>query len=107
MSGAVANPEDVRPAPASQPRGAATPTSAPQRKVLAATGGAAVATAVATLVLWGLDPASTLPPGVREAISTLVVAVFTFLAGYFTPPGAAETAVRTEDGRTVSAVAAP
>jgi len=77
---------------------AVTPTSAPTNKAVAATGGSAVGAAVSTILLYLLDPDGHLPQEVKVAITTLVTAVVTLAAAYFTPPGASEAVIRAPDG---------
>jgi hypothetical protein len=77
----------------------AQPTSVPTNKTLAATGGSAVGAALATILLYLIDPESKLPQPVQVAVTTLMTAAITFIAGYFTPPGAREAVVQTADGR--------
>ena len=73
----------------------------------AAAGGSGVASALAVLVIWGLRSAGvTMPPDVEGALSTVLIAAITFLAGYFMPPGASETVIRATDGRVQCAVIA-
>ena len=81
----------------------AQPTNAPTNKTLAATGGSAVGSAIATIALYLYDPQSQLPATVQVAATTLVTAIVTFIAGYFTPPGASEGVVRTATGRVAAA----
>lgn len=81
----------------------AQPTNAPTNKTLAATGGSAVGSAIATIALYLYDPQSQLPPTVQVAVTTLVTAIVTFIAGYFTPPGAKEGVVRTATGTVAAA----
>lgn len=79
-------------------------SSAPTAKVLAATGGSTVAAAVATLALWGLRSVNLeMPEEVELAITTLIVAAVTFLAGYQMPPGSSETVMVDRSGVAVSA----
>lgn len=75
-----------------------TPTSAPTNKAVAATGGSAIGAAVSTIVLYLLDPNGHLPQEVKVAITTLVTAIITLAAAYYTPPGASEAVVQAPDG---------
>lgn len=74
------------------------PSAAPTNKAVAATGGSAVGAAIAILLLYAIDPAGALPSAVSAAITTLVTAMATLGAAYFTPPGSNEAVVRTADG---------
>ncbi|KAB0677580.1 hypothetical protein [Aureimonas leprariae] len=76
----------------------ATPSKAPTNKAIAATGGSAVGAAIATVILYLLDPNNQLPGAVTTAITTLVTAVVTLAAAYFTPPGSNEAIIMTQDG---------
>ena len=78
---------------------AAEPTNVPSQKTLAATGGSAVGSALATILLYWLDPSSQLPPEVRTAVTVLISAAFTFLAGYITPPSSKEAVVKSASGK--------
>ncbi len=105
---AVANVNDViGGAPASGPM---TATSMPKTKVVAATGGAAVGSALSVVVLWILQSALAqlhieVPPSVLDAITAIFTAGSTFAAGYYVPPGADEGTV-IADGKAKSAVRA-
>jgi len=78
------------------------PTRAPTRKAVAATSGSVLGAAVATLVLYALDPGGTaLPPQIRAAVTTLVTAVVTMAAAYFVPAGSDE-AVTVVNGKTLT-----
>ena len=82
----------------------AQPTTTPSNKTLAATGGSAVGAAVATIALFLIDPKGTkLPPTVSGSVTVLTTAFVTFIAGYFTPPGAGEGIVKSASGQAVSA----
>jgi len=81
----------------------AQPTNAPTNKTLAATGGSAVGSAIATIVLYLIDPNNKIPQPVQVAVTTLTAAIVTFVAGYFTPPGATEGVVRTAEGKVMTA----
>ena len=85
----------------------AAATGAPRQKVLAAAGGSGVATAAVVLLTYVLSSAGiTFPSNVQDAVSTIVVAALTFLAGYLCPPGASETSIRDSGGAMKSAVKA-
>jgi hypothetical protein len=79
----------------------AQPTNLPTNKTVAATGGSAVGAAVATILLYLIDPKSELPQAVQVAVTTLMTAIVTFIAGYWTPPGATEGVIRTAEGQVV------
>ena len=80
-----------------------TSTLAPTNKAIAATGGSAFGAALATLLLYALDPAGDkLPPSVAGAVTTIVTALVTLAAAYFTPPGASEVVIARYDGSLVS-----
>jgi multisubunit Na+/H+ antiporter MnhB subunit len=82
----------------------AQPTNAPTNKTLAATGGSAVGAAIATIILYLIEKKSgKLPEAVTGAITILISAGVTFIAGYFTPHGANEGVVKDEGGKVVSA----
>ena len=81
----------------------AQPTNTPTNKTVAATGGSVVGGALATIVLYLVDPQNTIPQPVQGAITTLAVAIVTFIAGYLTPPGSSEGVIRTVEGRVMSA----
>ncbi len=67
-------------------------TNVPTNKTLAATGGSVVGSAISTIVIYVINQHSTtpLPAEVSGAITVLVTAIVTFIAGYFTPHGAKE-----------------
>jgi hypothetical protein len=63
-----------------------TSTTKPHRKVVAATIGSGVGSAVTIILLWILTEAKvTTPPEVAVAISLIVSAACAFAAGYITP----------------------
>ena len=80
-------------------------TAAPKKKVIAATGGAAVGSAVSVIILWMLTAYGhvTLPPEVSNALGTIFTTVVTGFAGYFVPPGADEGSVLDASGNVKSA----
>ena len=80
-----------------------TATSAPTNKAVAATGGSAVGAAISTIVLYLLDPNGHLPQEVKVAITTLVTAIVTLAAAYYTPPGASEAVMQMPDGSITTA----
>lgn len=83
-----------------------TPSSAPTNKAVAATGGSAFGAAVATILIYLLQLASITPPdAVKAAITTIITALVTLGAAYYTPPGVSEAVVRTPDGKVKSALA--
>jgi hypothetical protein len=81
----------------------ALPSNLPTNKTIAATGGSAVGAAASTIILYLIDPKSQLPPPVQVAVTTLLTAFLTFIAGYLTPPGATEGVIRTAEGKVVVA----
>lgn len=91
---------------ASNPGPAVTPSSAPTNKSVAATGGSAFGAAVATIILYFLRGYE-LPPEVQAAITTIVTAIVTAAAAYFTPPGTNEAVMVAADGSTRMARVAP
>ena len=78
-------------------------TNVPTNKTLAATGGSIVGAAISTIVIYLIDPTGKLPPSVSGAITVLVTAIVTFIAGYFTPHGANEGVVNGASVKLVSA----
>jgi hypothetical protein len=83
------------------------PTNSPKNKVIAATGGAAIGSAVAVILTWIVTAAFTkvgisLPENVSNAFSVIFTTITTFLAGYYTPAGANEGVV-TVNGQVKSA----
>jgi len=74
-----------------------TPTAAPTNKSVAATGGSAFGAAVATIILYFLRDYE-LPEDVKTAIITIITAVVTAAAAYFTPPGTNEAVLVTSEG---------
>lgn len=82
-------------------------TSAPTNKAVAATGGSAFGAALATIVIYLMELGSFVPPdSVKAAITTILTALVTLGAAYFTPPGAGEVVVVTEEGKVKTARAA-
>ena len=86
-----------------------TPT--PRNKVVAASAGAAFGSAVGAIVAWLLQTLLTkagleLPPEVKSAIAVVIATIVTMMAGYYTPPGANETAITGDDGKVRSALKA-
>lgn len=78
---------------------AATPSLAPTNKAVAATGGSAFGAAVTTIVIHVLQGFGlTVADDLQAAITTIVTALVTLAAAYFTPPGSAEAVVVTPDG---------
>lgn len=67
-------------------------TSAPTRKVIAATGGGGVSQAFASVFLYFLEQAlgHPLPDDIRLAFSIVLVAMGTFAAGYLISPAEGE-----------------
>ncbi|HYJ52133.1 MAG TPA: hypothetical protein VEW04_03090 [Allosphingosinicella sp.] len=76
---------------------AVTPSAAPTNKSVAATGASAFGAAVATIALYFLG-GNTLPPEIQTAITTIITALVTGAAAYFTPPGTNEAVVVAPDG---------
>ena len=57
-------------------------------KVVGATGGSLIGGALSVVLLWGVGaafPSITIPPEVAGAVTILVSAAATFVAGYFAP----------------------
>jgi multisubunit Na+/H+ antiporter MnhB subunit len=70
-------------------------TNVPTNKTLAATGGSVVGSAIATIVLYMVEQHwGKLPEAVSGAVTVLVTAIVTFIAGYFTPHGANEVVLQ-------------
>lgn len=95
--------------PENEPGDGMTATSAPKNKVVAATGGAAIGSAIAVVITWILTSilehfAVKIPVDVTTAISSIFTTLTAFLAGYYTPPGANEGVVTMPDGTVKSAV---
>jgi hypothetical protein len=75
-------------------------SSAPTNKAVAATGGSAFGAAFATIMLYLMELTSIVPPdSVKAAITTILTALVTLGAAYFTPPGSSEAVVLTSDGK--------
>ena len=88
--------------------GIPVPTSVPKSKVLAATSGSAVGSAVAMMLLWVLQSFKiTLPAEMSDALSVLITSGVAFVSGYFMPPAASEANVVQQDGTVRSATVAP
>jgi hypothetical protein len=92
----------------SMPEPAVEPTRAPQKKVIAATGGAALGSAIAVILMWIIDSlfkqlGISMPDEVRTALTTVFTTISTFAGGYYTPPGSDEV-VTTLNGKLVSGV---
>jgi putative exporter of polyketide antibiotics len=67
-------------------------------KAVAATGSSAFGAALSTIVLYFVELSAILPPeSVKAAITTILTALATLGAAYFTPLGSGETVVRTTD----------
>jgi len=77
-------------------------SGAPTNKAVAATGGSAFGAAITTLVIHALPGGADYSPEVKAALATVITALVTGLAAYFTPPGAAEAVFRAADGASVS-----
>lgn len=57
-------------------------TNTPKNKVLAATGGAAVGSAVAVVLIWAIQKAGIeVPANVADALSVILTAILTFVSG--------------------------
>jgi hypothetical protein len=83
-------------------------TTAPKNKVVAATGGAAVGSAIAVILTWILSSVLQgynidLPTQVTSAFTAIFTSVGTFVAGYYMPPGASEGVIIAPDGSAKSA----
>ncbi len=73
-------------------------TNVPTNKTLAATGGSVVGAALATIIIYVIEPHSgKLPEAVSGAITVLMSATVTFIAGWLTPHGANEVILK--DGK--------
>jgi hypothetical protein len=83
-----------------------TVTATPKNKVIAATGGAAVGSAVSVIILWLLTAYGhiTFPQEVSDALSTLFTTIVTGAVGYIVPPGASEGSVVDASGKVKSAL---
>src|SRR4051794_26670979 len=84
-------------------------TSQPTNKVLGAAGGSAVGTAIASLIVWGLDnyhllSAQPLPDKVQTSITVIVTAVITFAGGYYVRPNPTQTTLKGSDGKNYTAM---
>ncbi len=105
MSGSGTSTPPSQPLPA----GSFSPTSAPKNKVIAATGGAAVGSALAVILTWilGLILGKlniTITNDVSSAFEVIFTSAATLAAGYYTPPGASEGVVVQPDGSVKSAI---
>lgn len=74
-------------------------TAQPTPKVLGATGGSAVGTAIATLITWALNnyhvlSSQALPSEVLTSVTVIVTAIVTFLAGYYVRPSPTQTVIQ-------------
>lgn len=88
--------------------GIPVPTNVPTTKVLAATSGSAVGSAVSMMLLWVLQSFKiSLPAEVGDALSVLITSGIAFLSGYVMPPAAGEAKTVTPDGTVRSATVAP
>lgn len=82
----------------------ARPTSAPTTKTLAATGGSAVGGAIAVVVLHVISRfTGVLDKDLSDAITVIIGAAVTFLAGYYVPHGSGEGIVKDDTGAIRSA----
>ena len=79
---------------------AATRSAAPTNKAVAATGGSAFGAAVSVLAIWLLrdEAGVAIPEQVQAAITTIITAILTLAAAYYTPPGSGEAVVMTPQG---------
>lgn len=87
---------------------ALTQTGIPRAKVMGATTGAAVGSALAVIAGWAIVSALesvgvTPPANVIAALGVVLTTIFTFAGGYYTPPGSDERVLTTAGGATVSA----
>ena len=81
------------------------PTNTPKSKVLAATGGAAVGSAVAVVLIWAIQKMGIeVPADVTEALGVILTAILTFVSGWSMPPGAGEVNITARDGTVTSGV---
>ncbi len=72
---------------------------------MAAAGGSGVASAIVVLIIYAIKQGGyDVPDAVSGALSTILVALLTFAAGYYTPPGASEDTIVNENGNVVSAI---
>jgi hypothetical protein len=83
-------------------------TATPKNKVVAATGGAAVGSAIAVILTWILSSFLKrynidLPNEVTTAFNAIFTSVGTFAAGYYVPPGTSEGVIIAADGSAKSA----
>jgi uncharacterized protein YacL len=83
-------------------------TRAPTAKVAYATGGSVVGTAVAQLLIYTINRLypHAIVPTIAPYVVTVIVAGFTFTAGWLKAPGAGETTMADVAGKTVTAKAA-
>lgn len=84
-------------------------TAAPQRKVIAATGGAAVGSAVALIVTWILGGAFAklglpFPENIQSAFNTVFTTLSAFMFGYYTSPDIGEAVTLDVAGNPVAAL---
>lgn len=66
------------------------PTQTPQPKVIAATVGAGVGTALGVIAVWAFEATTgtDVPEGVELAVGVVLTAGLAFVGGYFKRPGA-------------------
>ena len=82
-----------------------TPTNTPKNKVLAATGGAAVGSAISVILIWTIQKAGLeVPANVADALGVITTAILTFVSGWAVPPGAGEVNIAACDGTVASGV---
>lgn len=84
-------------------------SGAPRRKVIAATSGAAVGSAVAVILTWLLEigmlkAGITLPDQIKIAFNSIFTTLSAFIFGYYTSPGISEAVIQNQDGRPRSAL---
>lgn len=89
--------------------GAPAQTTAPQRKVIAATGGAAVGSAVAVILTWVLGGVLAklglpFPDNIQSAFNTVFTTLSAFTFGYYTSPAMGEAVALDAAGNPVAAV---
>ncbi len=79
------------------------PTKVPTNKTLAATGGSAVGGAIAIITVYVIEQHwGKLPQTVVGAITALISAIVTLIAGWLMPHGANEVIMKDASGKMVS-----
>jgi hypothetical protein len=78
-------------------------TNVPTDKTLAATGGSALGSALAIIIVYVIEQHSgKLPMAVASAVTTVISATVAFIAGCATPQGANEVIMQRANGNLVS-----